>query len=142
MNLLSPKSIHLPASQKYKVLKDIREKYPEEACGILLGRKHPEYYQVLEVHPVTNKLHSPICYRMEPQEQLRVFNYMDENMLELVAIYHSHPTGPASVSQTDIEEAYYPEAVYLVFSNTQMFWQSQAFLIQNGVVTEVQIVIE
>ena len=141
-NPFSPKSIHIPTSYYEKILKDIQKRYPEEACGVLLGRRHPKEYQVFEVHPITNQLHSPIRYRMEPQEQLKVFNYMDENMLELVAIYHSHPTGPTSVSQTDIEEAFYPEAVYLIFSNTQKFWQSQAFLIQNGEVTEIQVVIE
>ncbi len=34
--------------------------------------------------------------------------------LELLAIYHSHPRGPATPSETDVARAFYPEAIYLI----------------------------
>ena len=41
---------------------------------------------------------------------------MREAGIDLVSIYHSHPGGPAFPSATDVDLAYYPEAVYLIVS--------------------------
>ena len=53
---------------------------------------------------------------MDPAEQLRVFKEMRSLGIELKAIYHSHPNHPALPSRTDVELAYYPEAVYIIIS--------------------------
>jgi proteasome lid subunit RPN8/RPN11 len=76
---------------------------------------------------------------MDPKEQLDVFNYMDKKGLDLVGIYHSHPDGPDTPSDTDIDEAFYPEAVYLIWSRSSGEWRCRAFLIQDGSITEIQI---
>jgi len=36
--------------------------------------------------------------------------------LELLAIYHSHPTTENTPSPTDVARAYYPEAAYIIVS--------------------------
>ena len=57
---------------------------------------------------------------------------------ELLAIYHSHPRGPAQPSASDIEMAFYSEAVYLIAAlNPQ--WELRAFRIRYQAVTEVAI---
>jgi proteasome lid subunit RPN8/RPN11 len=73
---------------------------------------------------------------MDPQEQLNAFEWIDSNNLELLAIYHSHPAGPETVSVTDIEEAAYP-VVYVVWSRMDSEWRAKAFWIENGEVSEV-----
>ena len=94
---------------------------------------------MIVVHPVTNILHSPVRYRMDPQEQLRAFQEIDEAGLELLAIYHSHPNGPEEPSPTDIAEAYYPEVVYLIWSLASGNWQCRGFKIKKGVITETPL---
>ena len=47
-----------------------------------------------------------MIYRMEPAEQLRVFNAIEKDGLDLVAIYHSHTRSPAYPSSTDVQLAY------------------------------------
>ncbi len=39
--------------------------------------------------------------------------------LELLGIYHSHPTGENKPSARDIERAYYPEAAYFIVSRAE-----------------------
>jgi proteasome lid subunit RPN8/RPN11 len=112
---------------------------PEEACGLLAGLIQKETFQVREVFPITNELHSPVQYRMDPQEQIDAFNQIESQGLELVGIYHSHPGGPADPSPTDIAEAYYPEAVYLIWSHQAGKWQCNAFLIHDQRVDPVDI---
>jgi proteasome lid subunit RPN8/RPN11 len=119
---------------------DINSRSSEEACGLLLGEKSHDIYQAIEVFPIKNVLHSPVRYLMHPEEQLKAFNYMDENGLELVGIYHSHPNGPDTPSKTDIDEAYYPESVYLIWSLISGEWHCRAFLIQDATIKEIKII--
>ena len=110
----------------------VSARVPEEACGLLAGRIEAEVYSALAVFPITNVLHSPVRYRMDPTEQLAAFDEIDARGWELVAIYHSHPTGPEGPSATDIGEAYYPEVVYLIWSLNGNEWQCRGYTIQSG----------
>jgi [CysO sulfur-carrier protein]-S-L-cysteine hydrolase len=108
---------------------------PEEACGILGGRGDEARLAFF----VENELHSPVRYRMRAQEQLRVFLALEKAELELVAIWHSHPSGPAHLSPTDLAEAFYPEAALLLWSPNEGNpgeWQLRAFRITGGQITE------
>ena len=119
--------------------RQVADRAPEEACGLLSGQIEARIYRVAAVIPTTNELHSPVRYRIDPHEQIAAFNRIDAQGLELVGIYHSHPAGPPGPSPTDIAEAYYPEAVYLIWSSPAGDWQCTAFLIQDGQVTPVEI---
>jgi proteasome lid subunit RPN8/RPN11 len=59
--------------------------------------------------------------------------------LDLVGIYHSHPSGPEMPSVTDVAEAYYPEAIYLIWSGANGEWTCRGFTIKAGIVAEVMI---
>lgn len=107
----------------------------EEACGIVAGEDQTSR----AVYPVTNILHSPVRYRMDPVQQLDVFNQIDENDLQLLAIYHSHLQGPPGPSQIDVAEAAYPGVIHLIWSPTAEGWGCRGFLIEDGSVSEVQV---
>lgn len=129
--------IRLTESQWQLMLMDVQLKAPEEACGLLggLGDK------TLEIIPITNILRSPYRYRMAPGEQLHAFQRFDEQGLELIGIYHSHPSGPSFPSQSDIDEAYYPDSVYLIWFKKSVDWECRAFHIQDGLYREVVILV-
>jgi len=114
---------------------DIQERHSEEACGMIAGVVETS----CAVFPVTNILHSPARFLMDPEEQLKVFNYIEEQKWDLLAIYHSHLRGPASPSPIDIVEANYPEALSLIWSNLSGDWVCQGYLIADGRVTPVPI---
>lgn len=75
---------------------------PEEACGLLGG--HGDVAEAF--YPVTNALHSPTEFFMEPTEQLKAFKQLLKDGYELVAIFHSHPPAPPVPSRRDLEQAY------------------------------------
>jgi proteasome lid subunit RPN8/RPN11 len=116
---------------------DIEQHAPEEACGLLAGLEN----QVKMVLPITNELHSPVRYRMAAREQLEAFEKFDLAGLELIGIYHSHPNGPNRPSATDIAEAFYPEAFYLIWSAHYGVWKCRAFRIQERQVQEVSLIV-
>jgi proteasome lid subunit RPN8/RPN11 len=57
-----------------------------------------------------------VRYRIDPREQLAAFRSMDSAGEELVGIYHSHPASVPYPSPTDRNEAFYPDAAYVLVS--------------------------
>jgi len=100
---------------------------PLEACGLLAGRAG----RVETVLPIANAEQSPVKFRMDPLEQLRAFDWIDQRGLDLLGIFHSHPAGPETVSPTDIAEASYP-VVHVVLSRQNGEWRTRGFCIEDG----------
>jgi len=141
LDLPTPTAIEIPQTGYCAMQDAVQSAAPEEACGLLAGGFGASTYRVRLVIPTTNILHSAVRYRIAPQEQLNAFERIEAAGLELVGIYHSHPNGPAHPSATDLAEAYYPDAVYLIWSAENESWECAAFLLQNGQVTPVKMVI-
>ena len=127
--------IHLRPEHMAQIIEHIAGEAPLEACGIVAG----QHDQSLKVYPITNILQSPVRYEMDPQQQVRAMIDLEGHGWELLAIYHSHPNGPAAPSPTDINESYYPEAVYLIFSPEDGEWKCRGFVIDEKQVYEVKI---
>ena len=49
-------------------------------------------------------------------ETLALQVQFEDQGLALWGIYHSHPEGPETPSETDVKLAYYPDAVYVIVS--------------------------
>ncbi len=113
---------------------------PREACGLLLGRDG----SVLEFRPAPNEAEEPHTrYRIPVQYLFKLEKELRERGMELVGIFHSHPATPAYPSRTDIAQAFYPDAVYLILSladpeNPVM----RGFRILEGEVTEEALLID
>ena len=109
--------------------------WPEEACGLVGGRDG----RAVRLYPVENTRHSPVAFEMDPLQQIKAMLAMEAEGLDLIAIYLSHPDGPARPSATDVANAYYPDAVQLIISLADRARPSvRAFTIIDGVVTEVR----
>jgi [CysO sulfur-carrier protein]-S-L-cysteine hydrolase len=89
-----------------------RAEFPNECCGMLAG----EGGRAVRQYRAKNTEASPFMYVMEPREQLRIMDEIDERGLDLLAIYHSHTRSAAYPSRTDVELAFFPTALYLIVS--------------------------
>jgi [CysO sulfur-carrier protein]-S-L-cysteine hydrolase len=106
MNLAINKTAHAI------MLAHCQEIYPSEACGFLGGQDG----LVTVVSFVENALNSPVAYEMDPLQQLEAMLDMENNGLDLMAAYHSHPHGPSRPSPTDLAQAYYPDLPQIIIS--------------------------
>jgi proteasome lid subunit RPN8/RPN11 len=118
----------------HAMLAHVEEQAPLEACGLLAGKDD----RIEEVILVRNQAQSPARFVMDPYEQLRAFDWIEANGLDLLGIFHSHPAGPETASVTDIAEAAY-EVVHLIWSRKDGRWQARGFWIENGRATEVAL---
>jgi len=96
---------------------------PEEACGLIGGKSG----QTRLVIPITNDLHSPDRFRMNPNEQLKGFETLASHGLDLIAIFHSHPNGPPYPSEVDLVEFAYPGVFTILWFLKDGIWQAGAF---------------
>lgn len=107
---------------------------PLEACGLLAGKAA----RAEKMIGVVNQAQSPVRFVMDPYEQLHAFDWIDSNGLDLIGIFHSHPTGPETASPTDILEAAYA-VVHVILSRTGPQWQARGFWIENEEASEVTL---
>lgn len=133
-----PQKLVIPRFIWEEMRKQVSRLAPEEACGMLAGR----VAVVERVLPVTNSLHSPSRFEMDPQEQVNGFLEIEAAGLELLAIYHSHPLGPPFPSPSDQEEFLYPGVLYLIWSPAGVSlegWGARVFSLDGGTVSEIII---
>ncbi|MDR2055228.1 MAG: M67 family metallopeptidase [Desulfovibrio sp.] len=93
--------------------------YPDECCGILLGRIDENgRRRVEDIVPVPNAGRAEERYhrfRIEPDEFMRAEKRARLRDLEVIGFYHSHPDHPAVPSEHDREQAL-PFYSYVILS--------------------------
>ena len=85
---------------------------PNECCGMIAGAGD----DATRVLRASNSEGSPFMYVMDPQEQLRIMDDIEDSGEELLATYHSHTRSAAYPSRTDVELAFFPDTLYLIVS--------------------------
>ena len=133
-SIISMNSLTLTNEQLQKMITHVDNHAPLEACGLLAGRGST----VESVIVVQNQAQSPVRYVMDPIEQLHAFEWIESNGLDLIGIFHSHPTGPETVSPTDIAEAAYT-VVYVILARVDGTWRARGFWIEHGDFREVTL---
>ncbi len=122
---------------KEMVEQGIRE-FPNECCGLIAA----EDGEPVKVFPMTNADASPVTYRLDGKEQLRVFDELDERGWDLWAIYHSHTHSDAYPSETDVKLAFYPDARCIVVSLTDRKEPViRSFWIVDGEIEEEELIL-
>lgn len=132
---LEPKMIKIPKSIYQAIIEHARKEAPLECCGILGGRDGT----VEKAFDLSNTEKSPTRYSMSPQEQVRVFDEMDRESLDMVAIYHSHTHTIPFPSETDVKLAFYPEVASVIISLEEETPVVKAFRIKEDAIYPEEI---
>jgi proteasome lid subunit RPN8/RPN11 len=95
-----------------EIVAHAREDLPNECCGMVGGVDG----EARRVYRAENAEASPLRYSIDAREQFRLMRAIEDEGEELVGIYHSHTRSAAYPSQTDVNLAGWPDAVYLIAS--------------------------
>ncbi len=106
---------------------DVTSRPAQEACGLVAG----ETNHATQVFPITNILHDPYRFRMDPQEELQAFLLIEEKGWEVLAVYHSHPHGIHHPSPTDLAELTFPGIIYLIWYEQSGTWRCRGYLMKS-----------
>src|SRR5947209_1384872 len=76
---------------------------PNECCGLLAGVVEGGVGRVSRRYPLVNEAASPVEYLSEPRSLFEAHRDMWKSGLDVLAVYHSHPTSAAVPSRKDVE---------------------------------------
>jgi len=126
----------LPEGLVETLVTEARDAPEREICG-LIGLDGDG---TLSRYPVGNVAADPgrrFC--MDPRGQIAAMRQMRKHGQALYAIYHSHPQGEARPSATDLAEAAYPDALFLIVAPAATGPVLRAFRIADGGATELVV---
>lgn len=113
-------SLRLRAIHTEQVHTHLCRAYPEEGCGVLVGRDEGTERIVERVIPLDNRREDERSrrYLIPPEQLLVVERDAREAGLDVLGFFHSHPDHPARPSAFDLEHAW-PYYSYLIVSVAQ-----------------------
>lgn len=112
-----PSQAVLPAGIRTAIVAHARAEIPNEACGLIVGDAPAgDGGRALRWVPVPNAAASPYRYEIDPGELLKVTIETDDADEVFWGIVHSHVASPARPSPTDLRQAHYPDALYVLVS--------------------------
>ncbi len=127
---MSDPELILPETALAAIRAHAEQAYPDECCGMILGRLEGRCRAGVRIERARNLLASDgqsgrDRYELDPADRLRADRAAEADGLSLVGFYHSHPDHDAYFSETDCsrsEEAQWgepwlpPTYAYLVVS--------------------------
>lgn len=129
--------VELPRTLVNRILTHAQQAPNNEVCG-LIGKQDkcsPTLYPVNNVASDTRRL-----FQLDPKQQIDAMRNMRDKGEELFAIYHSHPHSAGIPSVTDLEQASYADALYLIISlNTIGVLEMRGFFLRDGQSQEVEL---
>jgi [CysO sulfur-carrier protein]-S-L-cysteine hydrolase len=93
-----------------EIVAHARSEAPNECCGMVAS----DDGRAVEVYPAVNAAASPLRYEIDPADQYRIEMAIDGGGHDLGAIYHSHTRSEPYPSQTDVNLAFHPQALYVI----------------------------
>ena len=110
---------------------------PRECCGIIAGRDGVP----VQIYETRNVAAGNRLYEIDPAQLIDLeFRELPAQDAEIVAIYHSHPESAAYPSPTDVELAFWPDALFLICSLADRGRpEIRGFRIRDGAIHEVTL---
>ena len=120
-----------------EIVDHARAEAPNECCGMIASRDGT----AVTVYRATNAAASPFRYEIDGAEQYRIQMQIYDADLDLGAIYHSHTRTEPYPSQTDINLAFYPDAVYMIAGLAGAEAELRGFTIRDGQVSPAELIV-
>ncbi|MBT3401030.1 MAG: M67 family metallopeptidase [Rhodospirillaceae bacterium] len=106
-------------------------RFPEEACGLLIGERADNAVLVSDARESRNIAANPCAnFEVDPGLRLRLQRELRGHGSEIVGVFHSHPSGDPAPSKTDSAAIWEPDLLWLITAVDQgVVGASQAYAI-------------
>ena len=85
---------------------------PNEACAILFGKED----EVLDIFLTDNIEESPVNFTISNEQLIEAYKIAEDQNVEIVGIFHSHPNSDAFPSNTDKKFMQSNPVVWIIYS--------------------------
>jgi [CysO sulfur-carrier protein]-S-L-cysteine hydrolase len=108
--------LRIPHLLYEKMLAQAAAELPNECCGLLAGRLggNGTSAQVTQLYALVNERASPSEFVSEPKSMFTAMKAMRQEAIEVLAVYHSHPTSEPIPSKRDQEMSYSSTVMNLI----------------------------
>ncbi len=107
--------IRLEEAHRNLLRREAEQAYPQECCGILVGREEDSAYLVEDVVPSANLSDTPHkTFEVDMALRLRLQKELRGTGARVIGHYHSHPEGRAEPSARDRERAWEEGMIWLI----------------------------
>ena len=121
-----------------QIVAHARAEAPNECCGMVAS----EDGRAVEVYPAVNAAASPLRYEIDPADQYRIGMTIEDAGRDLGAIYHSHTRSEPYPSQTDVNLAFHPDALYVIVGLASAEADVRAYRIVEGRIEDARLEVE
>ncbi len=122
----TPFRLQIPRQLYNAMIAQALTEMPNECCGLLAGRiveqlddsagSSLHIGKVERRYPLMNEPASPTEYLSEPRSMFEAFRDIRRLEIDVLAVYHSHPTTEPVPSKKDLERNYSCDVVNLIIS--------------------------
>jgi len=122
----------LTEAQRQLLSRESASNSPNEACALLFGKKENDKLLVREVFLAKNIEESPINFTISNEQLILGYKEAEENGLDVIGIFHSHPNSEPYPSVTDKKFMEINPVAWVIFSDiTKSF---KAFMFESKVI--------
>jgi proteasome lid subunit RPN8/RPN11 len=113
-------TITVSARESERIRAHLCRAYPDEGCGVLIGRDGDGAREVVDIVALENRSRDSLHnrYLVAPEQFLAAERVARGAGLEVIGFYHSHPDHPARPSAFDLQHAW-PYYSYLIVNVTR-----------------------
>ncbi|WP_207493326.1 M67 family metallopeptidase [Aridibaculum aurantiacum] len=96
-------AIQFQANSFQELVADAEKTFPDECCGFMAGKEDGEERIITAILPVINSKEGDKKrrYLVSPMDYMKAEQWAEDNNLQLLGIYHSHPNHPSVPSEHD-----------------------------------------
>lgn len=130
-------SLTLDNSQIDRLKKFSISSLPFESCALLIGEKIGNENIVKDILPLNNSFGSSVAFIIDPDELFDAYQKSKKLNLDIISIFHSHPSNPYP-SETDRIYMVLNPVIWIIYST--LYDNFKSFIIDNqNEIREVQI---
>ena len=110
-----PTTLHIGRPIVESLVRHARRDYPQECCGVLLGRRRGEHVHIERAIQADNISEEDrnSTFQVDWQALFAAVRATRRDQVELIGFYHSHPNGSTTPSLRDRETAW-PDHSYVI----------------------------
>jgi proteasome lid subunit RPN8/RPN11 len=107
--------------------KHAKKASPNESCAILFGKIEKDHFRVNDIFLTENVENSPVNFTISKDELIKGYQEAEKRKLDVVGIFHSHPSSEAYPSVTDQKFMEINPVPWIIFSNKNELFKAYVF---------------
>ena len=117
----------LTEAQRQLLSKESISNSPNEACALLFGKKENDKLIVRKIFLAENVEESPVNFTISNEQLILGYKEAEEKGLEVIGIFHSHPSSEPYPSATDKKFMEINPVAWVIFSDITKSFKAYMF---------------